>query len=362
MTQPALWWQHHRMRPPVMGSQMRWAVARYPWGVAVWEKPLHWAAPAGMRVVDVVVTDPTAPIDLAQAHAVERMPHPPRAQRVARALPFPASARSVTAATVVALATFALAAFVVGAPSAGTLETVLLLLAWLPAGALTLALADRVPPHAHPAAWRRQGHDAAVVPFTGRVQLADALCQRSAHQPYAAELRHGVRAALWECRADTTAHQEGRPRLDGWLDDLDEGDRLAAEVLVHVPARTSQPGAHPVPQPGPGTVVDRAAEVVPDLVASLATPAPGHRAGTLRQLADLRDACEDAVAARDSLARTVEAADEPDGAAFHGRSEQADWVATRVEDLLGDLRAEASILREVDSELRTRDGRDVHGG
>ncbi|WP_299054103.1 hypothetical protein [uncultured Nocardioides sp.] len=355
MTQPALWWQHHRMRPPVMGREMRWAVARYPWGVAVWEKPLHWVAPAGMRVVDVVVTDPTAPIDLAQAHAVERLPRPPRAQRVASALPFPASARSVTAATVVALLVLLVVTFQTAAsPALGRSDgLVLLLLAGLPAVVAALALADRVPPHHHPAAWRRRGHDAASVPFTGRIQLADALCQRSAHQPYAAELRHAVRAALWECRADRAAHHEGRPRLDAWLDDLDEGDRLAAEVLEHVPTATD---------PGPGTVVGRAAEVVPELVASLATPSPGQRAGALRQLAELRDACEEAVAARESLARTVDAvAHEPEPTSLLGRSERAEWVATRVEDLLGDLRAEATILREVDSELRTRDGGDVHG-
>jgi len=346
VTQPALWWQHHRMRPPMMTREMRWAVQRYPWGVAVWEKPLHWVGPAGMRVVDVVVTDPAAPLELAEAHAVERMPTAPKvAQRVADALPFPASARSVTAASVAGLLTVLLAA------AAGSAW----LAAVLPVMVVVLLLADRVLPRQHPAALRRRGHDAAAVPFTGRVQLADALCQRSAPSPYGEALRHAVRAALWECRADHAVPHGVRPRLDAWLDHLDEGDRLAAEVL-HLVASAGAPG----PDPGPGTVVDRAAAVLPDLVASLAAPSADHRQESLRHLTQLRDACAEAVEARDSLARTV-GSTAADDLAVPGRSPQQEWVSVRVDDLLGDLRAEASILREVDAELRARDGRDVHG-
>lgn len=344
MTQPALWWQQHRMQPPVMASGSRWAIAHYPWGVAVWEKPLHWAAPAGLRVVDVVVTDPGAPVGLAQEHAVERMPSPSLARRTANALPFPASPRSVTAAAVAGLLTAVAAAM--AADGNGWLLLV------LPVVVLVLLLADRVPPHEHPVAWRRRGHEAVALPFTGRVQLADALCARSAHQPYAAAVVHAVRTALWECRDDHRGPRPvGRPRLDAWLDDLDEGDRLAAEVLSHATWAES------------GTVVERTATLVPDLVTALSNPAAGHRAHVLRQLGQLRDACAEATAARDALADavgSVEAAGrDVHGLALTGRSPAEEWVATRVDDLLGDLRAEATVMREVEAELRTRDGHDV---
>ncbi|MCH1865041.1 hypothetical protein [Nocardioides sp. CFH 31398] len=345
MTQPALWWQHHRMQPPVMTSGSRWAVAHYPWGVAVWEKPLHWTAPAGPRVVDVVVTDPGAPVGLAREHAVERMPSPSLARRTASALPFPASPRSVTAAAVAAVLTAVAAA---AADGSGWFLLV------IPVLVLVLLLADRVPPHEHPAAWRRRGHQATALPFTGRVQLADAVCARSAHQPYAAAVVHAVRTALWECRDDHRAPRTvGRPRLDAWLDDLDDGDRLAAEVLSHTTGARA----------GAATVVDRAAALVPDLVAGLANPSAGQRGQVLRQLAQLRDACAEALAARDSLADAVGSVEavghDVHGLALPGRSAADEWVATRVEDLLGDLHAEATVLREVEAELRTRDGLDV---
>ncbi|GAA1923305.1 hypothetical protein GCM10009737_26230 [Nocardioides lentus] len=349
MAEPLLWWHHHHLAAPATDGRHRFTVQRHPWGVTVWEGPVRGAPWIPFHVVDVVVTDPDAPVELAAEVARERLPAPGWDRRLVRALPGELSPRTPRHAVVAALVVLLVVLLPLGAVVTG----VAAVLAVLGVVVGDLLAGDRGARRA-----RRTGHVAASVPLSGRVQLADALCQRAlAHgMPHAGHVRRAVRTALWTCRAPDS---RSSGRLNRWLGDVDRADQLATGVAMYDRSMT---GAASTDGLGPSTVVARAAALAPELVAACAGPDEAHRREALAQLRDLRDACRDARAAREALETTVGRAAPPelravgpDPATGVAAEVAADARRERVGDLLRELRAEAGILREVDAELRGRD-------
>ncbi|MCH1865038.1 hypothetical protein [Nocardioides sp. CFH 31398] len=182
MSEPTLWWHHHRMTAPSRGPHQRFVVGAHPWGATLWDCPTRREPDRRLRVVEVAVAEPGASVDAAVHAALDHVP----------------SSRWRAA--------------------------------WGRWGWFGLA--------------RRPAGRTAKLPFTGRIHLADALSRRAAsHQmPHAPEVTAAVRAALWGCRSQDSRTSSA---LNRWLADVDRADEAATGVVMYARSMAgAAPGGH----------------------------------------------------------------------------------------------------------------------
>ncbi|WP_299054094.1 hypothetical protein [uncultured Nocardioides sp.] len=181
MAEPTLWWHHHRMTAPSRAPHERWVVGEHPWGSSLWDCPTRREPDRRLRVVEVSVAEPGAPVAAAVHAVLDRLPAPRWREP------------------------------------------------WDRWGWFGLS--------------RRPAGRTAKLPFTGRIHLADALCHRASdhHLPHAPEVARAVRAALWGCRAQDSLTSNA---LNRWLADVDRADELATGIAMYARSMVGAPAAH----------------------------------------------------------------------------------------------------------------------